>query len=67
MEQTILICEDDLESIYTAIFEAFHLKLNPKSTHIQFDGMETMEFFTEYIYVDSDIEKAQRVASGLVR
>lgn len=67
MEKTILLCEDDLESIYTAIFDAFSLKLNPKTTHIQFDGMESMEFFTEYIYVERDIEKAERVAKGLVR
>lgn len=67
MEQTILLCEDDLESIYTAIFVAYELKLNPKNTHIQFDGMETMEFFTEYIYVDRDSQKAERVAKGLLR
>lgn len=67
MEKTVLLCEDDLESIYTAIFDAFALKLNPKTTHIQFDGMESMEFFTEYIYVDRDLEKAERVAKGLIR
>lgn len=67
MEKTVLLCEDDLESIYTAIFDAFMLKLNPKTTHVQFDGMESMEFFTEYIYVDRDLEKAERVAKGLIR
>ena len=67
MEKTVLLCEDNLESIYTAIFDAFMLKLNPKTTHIQFEGIESMEFFTEYIYVDRDLEKAERVAKGLIR
>lgn len=67
MEKTILVCEDDLESIYSAIFEAFSLKLKPHNTHIQFDGMESLEFFTEYIYVDRDVEKAERVTKGLLR
>ena len=67
MEQTILLCDDDLESIYTAIFDAFALKLDPRKTHLQFDGAESMEFFTEYIYVDRDSEKAQKLAKWLVR
>lgn len=67
MEQTILLCEDDLESIYSAIFEAFTLKLDPKKTHICLEGRESMEFFTEYIYVDRDEKKAEKVAKALLR
>ena len=67
VEKIVLLCEDDLESIYTAIFEAFALELDPKHTHIQFDGAESMEFFTEYIYIDRDLDKAERVAKGLLR
>lgn len=67
MEKTVLLCEDDLESIYSAVYEAFVLKLDPKKTHIQLDGQESMEFFTEYIYVDRDEEKAGKVAKALVR
>lgn len=67
MEKTILLCEDDLESIYSAIYDAFSMKLDPRKTHIEFDGAETMEFFTEYIYIDRDAKKAEKVAKGLVR
>lgn len=67
LKKTVLLCEDDLESIYTAIFEAFSLKLDPKYTHIQFEGAKSMEFFTEYIYIERDAEKAERVSKGLVR
>ncbi len=65
--KTVLICEDDLESIFSAIFLAYELKLDSRSTHIVLDGTETMEFFTEYIYVDRDEEKAGRVAKGIRR
>lgn len=67
MEQTVLLCEDDLESIYSAVYEAFLLKLDPKRTHILIDGKDSMELFTEYIYVDRDEEKAGKVAKALVR
>ena len=67
MENTVLLCEDDLESIYSAIYEAFTLKLDPKKTHIQLDGQESMDFFTEYIYVDRDCEKAEKVTKALLR
>ena len=59
MEKTVLLCDDDLESIYSAIYEAFILKLNPAKTHIYFEDRENVEFFTEYIYVDKDEEKAE--------
>ena len=67
IEKIVLLCEDDLESMYSAIYEAFMMKSDPKNTHIQLDGQESMEFFTEYIYVDRDEEKAQKVAKALVR
>lgn len=66
-EQIVLLCEDDLESIYSAVFDAFTMKADPKTTHIYLDGRESMEFFTEYIYVDRDEEKARKVAKALVR
>ena len=45
-EQIVLLCEDDLESIYSAVFDAFTMKADPKTTHIYLDGRESMEFFT---------------------
>ena len=67
MEKTVLLCEDDLESIYSAIYEAFTQKMDPKKTHIQLEGQENMEFFTEYIYVERDEEKAEKVMKALLR
>ena len=67
MEKTVFLCEDTLESIYSAVYEAFLLKKDARGKHIQFDGAESMEFFTEYVYVDTDEKKAERVAKGLVR
>ena len=67
MEQKVFLCQDDLESIYSAIYDAFTSKADPKTTHIFPDNKETMEFFTEYIYVDRDEEKARKVAKALVR
>ena len=67
MEKTVLLCDDDLESIYSAIYEAFILKLNPAKTHIHFEDRENVEFFTEYIYVDKDEEKAEKVHKALKR
>lgn len=67
MENTVLLCDDDLESIFSAVYEAFSLKLDPRKTHIQLEGQESMDFFTEYIYVDSDEEKAEKVTKALLR
>lgn len=67
MERMVLLCEDDLESMYSAVYDAFVMKADPKKTHIQIDGQDSMELFTEYIYVDRDEEKADKVAKALVR
>lgn len=67
MEKTVFLCDDTLEGIYSAVYEAFLLKKEAEKKHIQFDGRESMEFFTEYIYVDTDKGKAERVAKGLQR
>ena len=57
MENTVLLCEDDLESIYSAIYEAFTLKLDPKKTHIQLDGQESTDFTVTV--VNTENAKAQ--------
>lgn len=67
MEQLVLLCEEDLDSIFSAVYHAYETKSNSQNTHIQFDGRNTMEFFTEYIYVDRDCEKAEKMARGLRR
>ena len=67
MEKTVLLCEDDLESIYSAIYEAVTQKMDPRKTHIQLEGQENMEFFTEYIYVEKNEEKAEKVTKALLR
>lgn len=67
MEQIILLCEENLESIFSAVFLAYEMKCDPKKTHIQFENRSNMEFFTEYIYVEKDSEKASKMAQGLKR
>lgn len=65
----IYICEDNIESIFTAIYDAWEsryghdnirldMKINPELGY-------SMELFSDYIYVIADEEKATKVARSI--
>lgn len=61
----ILVCEDSLEGIFTAIYEAYELKCIPEETYIQVSEEANYQLFAEYISIDTNVEKAQKVANTL--
>lgn len=59
----VYLCEDSTEGIFTAVYEAFADGHGHANTFIQIaNAPYTREFFTTYITVDTDLEKASKVA-----
>lgn len=63
MEQYIFQCEDSLDGIFTAIYNAWDSGYGHKNIQIQFiDQMANYELFSIYIPVITDYEKSEKVA-----
>ena len=59
----VYLCEDSTEGIFTAVYDAFADRHGHANTFIQIaNAPYTREFFTTYITVDTDLEKASKVA-----
>lgn len=59
-----LLCEDSLEGILTAVYEAYRLKLCHETTRIVC-GEEQWRLFTEYMRIETEEEKARKVIRTL--
>ena len=66
-ENIILTCEDSPEGIFTAIYEAYALKVPHGRVTIQLGETENWRLFSEYHNVLPDTEKAQKVMNTLKR
>lgn len=58
----ILICKNNIENIFTAIYEAYEKHLNHSETYLQIGEDENIRLFSEYYIVETDEEKAKKVA-----
>lgn len=56
-------CEDSLESIFTAIYNAYEDGRKPEDTMLRVD--EELLLFAEYVSVETDVEKAEKVIRTL--
>lgn len=66
MEQEIcLLCEDSLEGIFTGVYEAYRRHLKPRYTHLQTGGIGNYSLFTEYIEIETESSKAEKVMRTL--
>ncbi len=65
MKENILICEPQVEGIFSAVYTAYEKKLNPNITHLQLEEAPNYRLFTEYIEVETDREKADKVNRSL--
>lgn len=65
----LLICDDHLDGIFTAVYEAWERKLGLDSIKILANtGNErNFELFTEEIFIKTDYEKAEKTARTLKR
>ena len=61
MEELILICEDTLEGVFTAIYEIYERHLNLSSVRIQTSDEDDLRLFARYEHVVTDYEKAHKV------
>ena len=67
--QNILICEDSIEGIFTAVYEAYSLVSHHKTTHncikISAGDICNYELFSEYIDIKTDYDKAAKVTKTI--
>lgn len=64
-ENTILVCEDSNEGIFTGIYEAYAKKLDHSTTVIQIGEEGELRLFSRYIPITTDKEKADKVINTI--
>ncbi len=66
MELKIMVCENSLEGVFSAIFEAYELKCNHNLCELQIGEPENYRLFADYHEVKVDEEKAARVIRTVI-
>lgn len=66
MELKIMVCENSLEGVFSAIFEAYELKCNHNLCELQIGEPENYRLFADYHEVKADEEKAARVIRTVI-
>lgn len=67
MEQTIFLCEDTPEGIFTGIYDAWASRRGHSHVKLKLNQTDTMELFSEYVSVAPDAEKAKKVRRSIQR
>lgn len=67
MDEVILICEDSLEGVLTAIYEAYDRKCVHERTRIRTGESENLELFVTYEHILSHEDKARKVSDTIIR
>lgn len=63
----IYVCEDQIESIFTAIYEAWASGYGHAYNRILVGPIQNYELFSEYIMVHADPEKSRKVTESIKR
>ena len=66
-DKNILLCESIPEGIFSAVYYAYEQKMNPNTTFIQLTDIENYELFANYVYVETDFEKAEKVDKTIAK
>lgn len=66
-EKLVMICEPDLEGIFTAVYDGWLMKVKGTFVEIRTEMPENLEFFCRYEEVVSDPEKAEKVLRTIRR
>ncbi|MBQ7360092.1 MAG: TIGR03915 family putative DNA repair protein [Lachnospiraceae bacterium] len=66
MEEKVLICEDSVEGVFTAIYEIYEQHMDLDTTRVQTSEDENIRLFATYQSVTTDLEKANKV-TGTIR
>lgn len=64
-ESKVYICEDTPDGIFTALYEVWPEKIRDDRVRIRPDGIYEYELFTQYHYIETDMEKAVKVARSI--
>ncbi|MDD2968552.1 MAG: DNA metabolism protein, partial [Lachnospiraceae bacterium] len=66
MDSIVLICEDSIEGIFTAVYESYCMKLEHENSRIQIGEEGNLRLFSTYHTIIPDQEKAVRVIKTLI-
>ena len=67
MEEINLVCEDSIEGIFTAIYEAYAMRTDHNRIALQVGDIDNYRLFCEYIPITTDIDKVNKVSGTLKR
>lgn len=62
---TIFLCENSPEGILTAVYEAWASKKGHSHVKLKLNQMDTLELFADYVVVEPDVEKAEKVRRSI--
>ena len=65
MEEKYIICEDSLEGIFTAIYDAYALREGHEHVHVQVGEEDNYRLFATYLYSRPDSVKTEKVVRTL--
>lgn len=65
MEEKYIICEDSLEGIFTAVYDAYALKEGHDRIHVQVGEEDNYRLFAAYLYSRPDAGKTDKVVRTL--
>ena len=65
MNQQIFLCENNIEGIFTGIYDIWDSRLPKEGIKLSCDEEGNYELFSEYIHVKTDILKADKVAKTI--
>lgn len=66
-EKTIFLCEDSVDGIFTGVYDAWDSRLGHGNVKLALKGRANYEMFASYREVETDGEKAEKVARTLRR
>lgn len=61
----VYVCEDSLEGILTAVYEAYQSRYGHRYIQISEGNYTELDFFSDYMEIKTDYEKAERVARSI--
>lgn len=63
--QIIYLCEDTPDGVFTAIYDAWAAHIPMEQLKLQVERNHAMQLFADYVYVQTDLDKAVRVAKSV--
>ena len=67
MRRRVYVCDGTIDGILTAVYEATRSKYGHTNIRImEKEQIDTLELFCEYVDVETDMEKAEMVAGGII-